>query len=54
MSAKSACAADDIVDKDGHEKPPKTKPQPAALAKRENGMAEKSAEFLKKGGKLYV
>ncbi|MCI0465858.1 MAG: hypothetical protein L0Y57_02455 [Beijerinckiaceae bacterium] len=26
----------------------------AAIAEREKGMAEKSAEFLEKGGKLYV
>jgi phosphomethylpyrimidine synthase len=25
-----------------------------AMAEREKGMAEKSAEFLEKGGKLYV
>ena len=25
-----------------------------AIAKREKGMAEKSAEFLEKGGKLYL
>jgi phosphomethylpyrimidine synthase len=25
-----------------------------AIAEREKGMADKSAEFLKKGGKLYV
>ncbi len=26
----------------------------AEIAEREKGMAEKSAEFLEKGGKLYV
>jgi hypothetical protein len=29
-------------------------PAATAVAEREKGMAEKSAEFLEKGGKLYV